>query len=117
VALDLYAGWIRDAESRLTEPHLKSAQRLFAAVEWLYHALQDARRTVEEIRAEFQALVAVLLQDGQGAAQLIAAEIRRDAEVGYLLRSRLGEGGVDVACRWLQEDNEAFDPAQVEGEG
>jgi hypothetical protein len=115
VALDLYAGWIRDAEPRLAETHLKSAQRLFAAVEWLYHALQDSRRPVENIQAEFQALVAVLSQDGQSAAQLIAVELRRDAQVGYLLRRRLGEEGVDVACRWLQKGNESLDPAHTEG--
>lgn len=115
VALELYAGWIRDDEPRLAETHLKSAQRLFAAVEWLYHALHDSRQPVEKIRAEFQALVAVLSQNGQDAAQLIADEIRRDAEVGYLLRRRLGEEGMDVACRWLQKETNALDPAQVEG--
>jgi len=117
VALELYAGWIRDVEPRLQETHLRSAQRLFAAVEWLYHALQEKRRPVQEIRAEFQALVAVLAQDDQGAAPLIAAEIRRDAEVRYLLRCRIGEEGVDVACRWLQEDDASLDPARIEGEG
>jgi len=117
VALELYAGWIRDVEPRLPEPHLKSAQRLFAAVEWLYHALQDGHRQVAEIRAGLRALVAVLSQGGRSVAQLIAVEIRRDAEVGYLLRCRLGEQGVDVACRWLQDKEQAVDPTQIEGEG
>ncbi len=72
---------------------------------------------MEEIRTEFQALVAVLSQAGQDAAQLIAAEIQRDAELAYLLRCRLGEEGVDVAYRWLQKKTNALDPAQVEGEG
>jgi hypothetical protein len=117
VALELYAGWIRDVEPRLTEPYLKSTQRLFAAVEWLYHALQDGGQPVEEIRAGLTALVAVLSQDGQSAATLIAVEIRRDAEVGYLLRCRLGEQGVDVACRWLQQEGQPLDPAQIERGG
>jgi hypothetical protein len=62
-------------------------------------------------------LVAVLSQGGPSAAQLIAVEIRRDAEIGYLLRCRLGEQGVDVACRWLQEEEPPLDPAQIEGGG
>jgi len=117
VALDLYAGWIRDVEPRLQETHLRSAQRLYAAVEWLYHVLHEKRRPVQEIRAEFQALVAVLSQGGQDAAPLIAAEIRQDAEVRYLLRCCIGEEGVDVACRWLQEDEGSLDPAPIEGGG
>lgn len=116
-ALALYAGWIRDVEPRLTEPHLRSAQRLFAAIEWLYHALQDRRRPVEGIQAEFRALVAVLSQGGPGVAPLIAAELRQDAEIGYLLRCRLGEGGVDLACGWLETDKKSLDPTRIEGGG
>jgi hypothetical protein len=118
MALDLYAGWIRDVgprPRRLPASHLRPAQRLLAAVEWLYHALQDPRQPPESLRAEFQSLVAVLSEGGQDAAALIAAEIEKDDEVGYLLRCRLGEEGVDVACRWLRQDEErSLDPTQTE---
>lgn len=118
VALELYAGWIRDVEPRLPASHLRSVQRLFAAVEWLYHALQDGDRPVKGIRAEFRALVAVLSGDGQSAAALIAAEIERDDELRYLLRCRLGEEGVDAVCRWLRPaegGSDCVDPTQTEG--
>jgi hypothetical protein len=117
MALELYAGWIRDVEPRLTEPHLRSAQRLFAALEWLYHALQDPSLPVNEIRAEFQSLVALLSSEGPGVAPLIAAELQGDAEIGYLLRCRLGEGGADLARGWLLDKDESTDPARTEGEG
>jgi hypothetical protein len=106
VALKLYAGWIRDAGPRLPETHLKSTQRLFATVEWLYHALQSPSPTMDALRASFRALVAVLSSGDQAVAALIAAEVRQDDELCYLLRDRLGEGGVDAACRWLVDDLE-----------
>ena len=102
VALKLYAGWIYDAESKLPDSHLKSVQRLYATVEWLYHALQTLDQAAD-VLSNFGALVAVLSQSDPFVADLIAAEIRQDDEVNYLLRCHLGPEGVDVACQWLHE--------------
>jgi hypothetical protein len=46
----------------------------------------------------------VLSEDDQLSliADLIADEIKKDTEVHYLLRRRLGRDGVSTVCSWLQ---------------
>ena len=102
LALELYAGWVRDGERKLPDSHLRATQRLFAVVEWLYHALQEREMDAHTLREGLQGHIAALGGGDSSAASLIADEIRGDPEVRYLLRRRLGEKGVEVACRWLQ---------------
>jgi hypothetical protein len=101
VALALYADWI--SGQTLPDSYLKATQRLFSVVEWLFHALQDPGVGVETLRLGLQTHIAAL-SEGQPASveDLIAAEIRRDAEVCYLLRHCLGDDGVSIACSWLE---------------
>lgn len=104
VALDLYAGWIRNLGQGLPDTHLKATQRLLSVVEWLFHALQDEDTSEGELRAGLREHVRVLSERGQtlSVAELIAGEIRDDIEVCYLLRHRLGGEGVSIVCSWLQ---------------
>jgi hypothetical protein len=111
LALEMYESWIQDLGRGLPDTPLKATQRLLSVVEWLFHALQDADVDEARLRSRLQAHVKVLSTGDQplAVANLIADEIRRDAEVDYLLRHRLGEGGFATLCRWLGTRN------QVEG--
>jgi hypothetical protein len=103
VALDLYAGWVQDGEQALPASHLKATQRLYAVIEWLYHALQEEAMDEHALRAGLQAHIAALAQDDDpdAIARLIVDALDRDAEVRYLLCSRLGEMGMETAKQWL----------------
>jgi hypothetical protein len=106
VALDLYAGWVQDGDRALAESHLKATQRLYAVVEWVYHALQEESIDQDALRADLLSHIAALAQ-GDGAqmvAGLIADAIERDGEIRYLLRRRLGETGLDMVRQWLTVD-------------
>jgi hypothetical protein len=109
IARDLYAGWIHNLGKALPDSQLKSVQRILSVVEWLFHALQDPDVDDETLRVGLQAHVRVLPGGEQvtPTAELIAAEIARDAELCYLLRRRLGEGGqtdgVSAVMGWLAE--------------
>jgi hypothetical protein len=102
VALDLYAGWVREGNRMLPDSHLRATQRLFAVVEWLYHALQEPALSVDDLRQGLRGHIAALGQGSPPVADLIADEIQGDPEVRYLLRGRLGEDGVEVVCGWLE---------------
>ena len=103
VALDLYAGWVQDGDRALPASHLKATQRLYAVVEWLYHALHEERVDEDALRAGLLAHVAALARgDDPGVVSaLIADALDRDPEVRYLLCRRLGEAGTDMARAWL----------------
>jgi hypothetical protein len=103
LALEMYENWIQDLGQGLPDTPLKATQRLLSIVEWLFHALQDPHVDEQQLRARLQAYVKVLSAGDQplAVANLIADEIRRDAEVDYLLRHRLGEGGFATLCGWL----------------
>ena len=103
VALDLYAGWVQDGDQALPESHLKATQRLYAVVEWFYHALQEETMDEHALRAGLQAHIVALAQgdDPHAVARLIVDALDRDAEVRYLLCSRLGEAGIETAKEWL----------------
>ena len=105
VALDLYKNWIHNLGQDLPDTYLKATQRLLSVVEWLFHALQDADMDEHELRAELQQHIGVLSGGGQtpSVADLIADEIKRDADVRYLLRRRLGDDAVSIVCGWLQD--------------
>jgi hypothetical protein len=111
LALEIYENWIQDLGRGLPDTPLKATQRLLSIVEWLFHALQDPDVDGERLRSSLQAHVKVLSTGDQplAVANLIANDIQRDAEVGYLLRHRLGEGGFATLCSWLGTRN------QVEG--
>ena len=107
LALEMYENWIQDLGRGLPDTPLKATQRLLSVVEWLFHALQDADVDEKQLRASLQAHVKALSAGDQplSVANLIAEEIRRDAEVDYLLRRRLGEAGVATLCSWLGTRN------------
>ena len=107
IALDLYKNWIHHLGQGLPDTPLKAAQRLLSVVEWLFHALQSEGPDEiddNELRSELQGHVKVLSEGSQWllVAGLIVDEIKQDTEVCYLLRRRLGEDGVSIACSWLQ---------------
>lgn len=104
VALGLYRGWIHNLGQGLPDTPLKATQRMLSVVEWLFHALQDSDIDEDGLRSELQAHIAVLSEDDQLSliADLIADEIKKDTEVHYLLRRRLGQDGVSTVCSWLQ---------------
>jgi hypothetical protein len=108
LALEMYESWIQDLGRGLPDTPLKATQRLLSVVEWLFHALQDADVDEERLRSSLQAHVKILSTGDQplAVANLIADEIRRDAEVDYLLRHRLGEDGFATLCRWLGTRNQ-----------
>jgi hypothetical protein len=103
MALDLYTGWVQDGDRALPASHLKATQRLYAVVEWLYHALHEERVDGDALRAELLSHVAALARDDDPhlVSALIADALDRDPEVRYLLRRRLGETGADMAREWL----------------
>jgi hypothetical protein len=103
IALDLYSNWIHNLGQSLPDTPLKATQRLLSAVEWLFHALQD-EIDQDKLRSELQRHVRALAEGNQLplVADLIADEITQDTEVCYLLRQRLGDDGVSIACGWLQ---------------
>ena len=103
MALDLYAGWVQDGDRALPESHLKATQRLYAVVEWLYHALHEETVSEDALRAGLLAHVAALARDDDPRvlSALIADALDRDPEVRYLLCRRLGEAGADTAREWL----------------
>jgi hypothetical protein len=105
VALELYAGWIHNLGSGLPDTPLKATQRLLSVVEWLFHALQDTEMSQDKLCATLQDHVRVLAQEAPAlsVADLIADEIQQDRELGYLLRQRLGESGLDIIEEWLQD--------------
>jgi hypothetical protein len=104
VALDLYAGWVQDGDRALPDSHLKATQRLYAVIEWLYHALQDEAMDEGALQAGLQAHITALARGDapRAVAALIVDALDRDAEVRYLLQSRLGEDGVERAKQWLE---------------
>jgi hypothetical protein len=104
VALDLYEGWIHNLGLGLPDTPLKATQRLLSVAEWLFHALQDEEMDRHDLCSGLQRHVSALSEGDQSSfvADLIAAEIRQDAEACYLLRQRLGDDGISVACSWLQ---------------
>jgi hypothetical protein len=103
VALELYAGWVQDGDRALPESHLKATQRLYAVVEWLYHALHEETVDEDALRAGLLSHVAALARgdDPRVVSALIADALDRDPEVRYLLCRQLGETGIDVAREWL----------------
>ena len=111
IALDLYGSWIHNLGQGLPDTPLKATQRLLSVVEWLFHALQDEELTPSTgslgrcgLRLGLQEHIRVLSEGSQPpfVADLIAGEIRKDAELCYLLRHRLGDDGVSIVCNWLQ---------------
>jgi hypothetical protein len=103
IAIALYRNWIHNLGHGLPDTVLKATQRLLSVVEWLFHALQDEDVDEDELRAELQEHIRVLSEPSQppSVADLIADEIKRDADVRYLLR-RLGDDPVSIVCRWLK---------------
>ena len=103
IALDLYRNWIHNLGQGLPDAPLKAAQRLLSVVEWLFHALQDEDMDEDGLRTGLQEHVRVLPEGSQppSVADLIADEIKQDAELCYLLRHRLGDDGVFTVCNWL----------------
>lgn len=95
LALDLYADWIRGDD--LADSHLKSAQRLYSVVEWLFHALQGPTMTADELCRALHAHIH-FLSGGEQVARLIADEIRQDDEICYLIRRQFGDAGVEMVC-------------------
>jgi hypothetical protein len=104
IALDLYEIWIHNLGQDLPDTPLKATQQLLSVVEWLFHALQDEGLDENGLRSMLQQHVRVLSKGSQPrlVADLIADEIKQDAEVRYLLRHRLGDDGVSRICDWLQ---------------
>jgi hypothetical protein len=104
VALDLYEIWIHNLGQDLPDTPLKATQQLLSVVEWLFHALQDEGMDENTLCSRLQQHVRVLSEGSQPlfVADLIANEIRQDAEIRYLLRHRLGDDGVASVCDWLQ---------------
>ena len=104
IAIDLYGSWIHNLGQGLPDSPLKETQRLLSVVEWLFHALQDEEMDKDELYSGLEGHVRVLSGGSQlpFVADLIANEIRGDAEVRYLLCHRLGDDGVSTVCDWLQ---------------
>jgi len=104
IALGLYRSWIHNLGRGLPDTPLKATQRLLSVVEWLFHALQDENIDEDGLRSGLQEHIRVLSEGSQSlsVADLIADEIKKDAEVRYLLHHRLGDDGVSTACNWLQ---------------
>jgi hypothetical protein len=104
IALGLYRSWIHNLGQGLPDTPLKAMQRMLSVVEWLFHALQDGDVQDEKLRSELQGHVVALSEEDQLPliAGLIADEIENDAELGYLLRRRLGQDGVPTVCSWLR---------------
>jgi len=107
IALDLYEIWIHNLGQDLPDTPLKATQQLLSVVEWLFHALQDEGLDENGLRSKLQQHVRVLSKGSQPrfVADLIADEIKQDAEVRYLLRHRLGDDGVSRVCDWLQSSS------------
>ncbi len=107
LALDLYSGWI--GGRGLADSHLKSAQQLYSVVEWLFHALQDQAMGTDVLCQTLRAHIQTLAGETGSVADLIADQIRQDAEICYLIRQRLGDAGVqtvcDALCACQEEDN------------
>jgi hypothetical protein len=103
VALHLYHNWIHNLGPALLDTPLKPAQRLLSVLEWLFHALQDEDLDAPTLCAELRRHVQALSVGSEQppVADLIADEIRKDDEVCYLLRHRLGDDGVSDLCGWL----------------
>jgi len=104
IALDLYRSWIHNLGQGLPDTPLKATQHLLSVVEWLFHALQDEGMDEDGLHFGLQEHIVVLSEGSQpgSVADLIADEIRRDAELCYLLRQRLGDDGASIVCGWLQ---------------
>jgi hypothetical protein len=104
IALDLYRNWIHNLGQGLPDTPLKATQRLLSVVEWLFHALQDEDMDEDGLRLGLQKHVRVLSEGSQppSVADLIADEIKQDAELCYLLRHRFGDDGVSIVCNWLK---------------
>ena len=103
IALELYGGWIHNLGESLPDTPLKATQRLLSIVEWLFHALQGERVDQDALCSGLRGHIGALgANPSLSVADLIADEIRRDTEVCYLLRHRLGDDGVSVACGWMQ---------------
>lgn len=102
IALDMYGGWILDVGQALPGSHLKSLQRLLSVVEWLFHALQAQEIDEQALSDGLQRYIQSLSQAGQplSVADLIVDHIQQDAEVCYLIRHRLGEGGIQIIYNW-----------------
>ncbi len=105
IALELYGGWIHNLGQGLPDTPLKATQRLLSIVEWLFHALceenMEQNKLCSGLQGHIDALSAID-NPSLSVADLITDEIRRDTEVCYLLRHRLGDDGVSVACGWMQ---------------
>ncbi len=104
VALDLYEIWIHNLGQDLPDTPLKATQQLLSVVEWLFHALQDEDMDEHTFCSRLQQHIRVLSAGSQPrfVADLIANEIKQDAEIRYLLRHRLGDDGVPIVSDWLQ---------------
>lgn len=96
LALALYAGWI--GGHGLADSHLKSAQQLFSVVEWLFHALQDRAMGTDILCQTLHTHIQTLAGETGSVADLIADQIRQDAEICYLIRQQLGDAGVQTIC-------------------
>jgi len=103
IAIALYRNWIHNLGHGLPDTVLKATQRLLSVVEWLFHALQDEDADEDVLRAELKKHIRVLSEPSQppSVADLIADEIKRDADVRYLLR-RLGDDPVSIVHGWLK---------------
>jgi len=104
LARELYAAWIQNLGQELPDTLLKATQRLLSVVEWLFHALQSQELDEHALRSGLEGHIAVLSAGEQtlSVAKLIVDEIRRDAEVRYLARQRLGADGFDTLCSWMK---------------
>jgi hypothetical protein len=102
IALALYATWI---EQGLRDPYRGPIQRLLSVIEWLYHALHDARMDRDTLRVKLQLHVRTLCDNPESGyiVDMLSDAIRKDSEVGYLARYRLGANGVEVVCEWLSD--------------
>jgi|GEM_PF-4748008 len=108
LALNLYAGWIRGED--LIDSHLKSTQRLYSLLEWLFHALQTWAMPIDELCRTLRGHIQSLSGNGDDIAPLIADQIRRDDEICYLIRRQFGDAGLNIVCDALcvcpEEGNE-----------
>jgi len=100
LALDLYEGWIQQG---LQDSYRGPIQRLLSVIEWLFHALQDETIDSALLRTKTQTHIQIVCENPgtDDIVDLLVDEIKKDAEIRYLLRHRLGENGVDMMCDWL----------------